>query len=206
MNDIINYWDKYWVTFLDQIPWEADCPDTNLVKYLEKISPNDVLDMGCGSGINSNYIHEKGIAVIGVDISTTAIGLAKERYPNVHFDLGDVLSLKIEKKFDLVFDKGCFHVFNNKEEREMFAKSVRNLLSEDGVWLSIIGSAEALHVQENPPKRTLTEIVEAIEPYLKIEKIESTYIQTNIHNISDKVLTDHGKILAYAVYSKVRNK
>jgi methyl halide transferase len=206
MTVINNWWDNYWITFLDQIPWESNCPDINLVKYLEKASPNEAIDVGCGSGINSNYIYEKGINVIGIDISTTALGLAKERYPNVQFETGDVLCLKIEKKFDFVFDKGCFHVFNNKEEREMFAKSVSNLLTENGVWLSIIGSAEALHTQENPPKRTLKEIVESIEPYLTIDKIESTYIQTNIHNISDKIITDNGKILAYAVYSKARNK
>ena len=84
-------------------------------------------------------------------------------------------------------------------------KKLKKLLSPSGIWLSVVGSAEADHWQIRPPKRSLLDTIPAIEPFLKIKSIKETYIQTNIHNLEANISTDNGKIKAFAIVSSLRN-
>src|SRR5680860_552128 len=53
------------------------------LKYLKKagvdIKDLKVLDLGCGTGRNANYLAELGAIVTGIEISDTAVRLAKKR-------------------------------------------------------------------------------------------------------------------------------
>ena len=44
--------------------------------------------------------------------------------------------------FQFVFDRGCFHVFDEPGERQRFTAQVAAALAPDGLWLSLIGSTE----------------------------------------------------------------
>ena len=75
-----------------------------------KLKPGStVLDAGCGQGFFSSLFHESGMAVYGVDISTTAIGLNNKKYsyPGIKFLAGDILAMPFKIKFDCVFVKSC---------------------------------------------------------------------------------------------------
>lgn len=52
-----------------------------------------ILDAGCGSGIDANYMSCKGFHVIGVDFSKEMIKIAKSTYPTIEFRLGDFNNL-----------------------------------------------------------------------------------------------------------------
>ncbi|MEL7301408.1 MAG: magnesium protoporphyrin IX methyltransferase [Pseudomonadota bacterium] len=65
-----------------------------------------VLDAGCGPGVASQALAERGAEVVGVDISPSLIDIARERLPahlsdRVHFEAGDMLSPR--GQFDAVF-------------------------------------------------------------------------------------------------------
>jgi len=47
-----------------------------------------VIDVGCGPGQWTNYFHEAGIDIGGVDPSEVFIAEAKRSYPDVHYRLG----------------------------------------------------------------------------------------------------------------------
>jgi hypothetical protein len=70
--------------------------------------------------------------------------------------------------FHFIFDRGCFHVFDEPEERSRFVKCVAATLEVGGWWLSLIGSTEGPPREVGPPLRTAREIVLAIEPALEI--------------------------------------
>jgi SAM-dependent methyltransferase len=68
-------------------------------KFLKKeekflLENKTVLDLGCGTGRNANYLAERGNNVIGIEISQTALELAKSRARelgvNVDYRLGDI--------------------------------------------------------------------------------------------------------------------
>jgi hypothetical protein len=76
--------------------------------------------------------------------------------------------------FEFVFDRGCFHVFDDDSDRARFAQKVAAHLVEDGWWLSLIGSTEGAPRDEGPPRRSARDVMNAIEPSLEIVQLRST--------------------------------
>ncbi|MCC6554574.1 MAG: class I SAM-dependent methyltransferase [Polyangiaceae bacterium] len=59
-----------------------------------------VLDVGCGPGQLARYLHGRGLAVTGVDLSPAMAALAAQRSPGIDFRAGSMLGLP--------FDDGAF--------------------------------------------------------------------------------------------------
>lgn len=76
--------------------------------------------------------------------------------------------------FDFVFDRGCFHVFDEAPDRVRFAERVAAVLEPGGVWVSLIGSTEGPGRDVGPPRRSAREIADAIEPVLALEELSAT--------------------------------
>lgn len=49
-----------------------------------------VLDLGCGTGIDSEWLWRTGRDVVGLDASAEMVGLAKERVPGAHFEQSEI--------------------------------------------------------------------------------------------------------------------
>ena len=123
-----------------ELPWETVKPDKELVRILKesKIVKCKVLDIGCGAGTNSIYLAEEGFDVTGVDISSTAIKIAKKRAKEarvkVRFSVGNAYNLKFPKdNFDFIFDRGCFHHIP-PELRDAYVKQNKSLLKDKGKY------------------------------------------------------------------------
>src|SRR5262245_44744915 len=52
-----------------------------------------VCDLGCGPGQVARYLHERGVAVCGVDLSPAMVERARQLTPGVEFRQGDMLGL-----------------------------------------------------------------------------------------------------------------
>jgi len=123
-----------------ELPWETVKPDKELIGLLKggKIKKCKVLDMGCGAGTNSIYLAQNRFEVTGVDISPTAIIIAKNRAKEanveINFLIGNAYSLKLPKKsFDFIFDRGCFHHIPI-EFRNAYVKQNYGLLKDNGKY------------------------------------------------------------------------
>lgn len=63
-----------------------------------------ILDVGCASGIKSEYLAKKGFTVMGIDISDRMIELAKQRMPQGSFFVKDIHEpLDVRMTFDGIF-------------------------------------------------------------------------------------------------------
>lgn len=73
------------------------------------------LDIGCGLGYFSNYLHDKKFDVIGVDARQKNILEARKRYPHLQFGEGDLQSKDLVKygSFDLVLCFGLLYHLEN---------------------------------------------------------------------------------------------
>lgn len=96
---------------------DASHPGMKMLMSLSKES-NNILDLGCGEGTRLDLItkgrNSKGV---GVDISQTAIGLAKKTYPNLEFVKSDLEKLPFKKKsFDLVYSAYVLEHLSNPEK------------------------------------------------------------------------------------------
>ena len=167
-------------------PWDIDKPDFNLIQTVTTmaIEPCTALDIGCGTGDNSIWLSQKNFQVIGIDISEIAIQKAIEKASKANvkctFIVIDFLTNKIEgAPFGFVFDRGCFHSLNSDEERKSFSENVAQHLEKDGLWLSLVGSADEQRQGPGPPRRTARDIVNAVEPDFEILSLASGHFGSN---------------------------
>src|SRR5215467_1039574 len=104
-------------------PWDAGAPDPHLVSLVGsgRVAPGRTLEIGCGTGTNALWLATQGFDVIGVDVAQLAIDKARAKAAAAgavagacRFELLDFLAAAPPGgPFDLVFDRGCFHVFDD---------------------------------------------------------------------------------------------
>ena len=163
-----------------QLPWDTGQPEPVLVEFVTsgRVSPGSSLEIGVGTGTNAIWMAEYGFEVLGVDVSPLAVERAKARMGGRHlrcrFAAWDFLAASPpDGPFQFVFDRGCFHVFDEPDERQRFAAQVAAVLAPGGLWLSLVGSTEGPPREIGPPRRSAREVTLAIEPALEIVELRS---------------------------------
>ncbi len=168
------------------LPWDIKRADFNLKNMLKSfpVEACKALDIGCGTGDNAIWLAKEGFDVSGIDLSSKAIEMAidkaREAGVKANFQTIDFFKEEVSgSSFGFIFDRGCFHTFQEKEERIVFAEKVNKLLSKDGLWLSLIGNYDDGRLDIGPPKRKALEVVEVVEPYFEILSIEQGHFDSN---------------------------
>jgi cyclopropane fatty-acyl-phospholipid synthase-like methyltransferase len=173
-------WDK---RYLDRDhPWEEEQPSYKLLEVIRRYAKNEIsiLEIGCGLGTNAIWLAKEGFMVDAVDISAECIRLARQRVkeekPRVNFITADFCSEKLQKSYDLIFDRGCFHSFKTQEGLNFFAARVAEHLREDGFWLTLSGNADNpddIEKRRNNqyPRISLRALSEAVEPHFEILEV-----------------------------------
>jgi SAM-dependent methyltransferase len=162
-----------------ELPWDTGEPEPVLVEFVNsgRVAPSRALEIGAGTGTNAIWLAERGFDVLGIDVAPLAVeqATAKLAGRDLHcrFAALDFLAAAPEGSFDFAFDRGCFHVFDELEERSRFAAHVAAILSPGGLWLSLIGSTEGPPREFGPPRRSAREVILAIEPALEIQELRA---------------------------------
>ena len=75
-----------------------------------------ILDIGCGPGVTTRYLSDKGFRVTGMDFSEKMIEIAHREVPNIEFLVGDIYELdSFNRTFDAIFAKAVLlHVPKDK--------------------------------------------------------------------------------------------
>ena len=172
------------------LPWDTGAPDEHLVASVRagSLTPGRTLEVGCGTGTNALWLAAQGFDVLGVDLSPLAIDKARAKAAaagaaahGCSFEVLDFLAAEpAGAPFDFVFDRGCFHVFDDDAVRAQFAARVARLLAPGGQWLSLIGSTEGPARDTGPPRRTAREVTAAIESVVEIVELRSIYFEALI--------------------------
>lgn len=171
------------------LPWDIQEPDENLSVLIGsgKVPKGKALEIGCGTGTDSIWLARQGFDVLGVDLAPEAIEMAKHKMNgeplSCDFAVMDFLKEdNLPQGFNFVFDRGCFHSFDEESDRKLFVAHVSRVLTPDGIWASLIGSTEGAARETGPPRRTAAEVIAAIEPYLEIVVLQSVFFRTNYPN------------------------
>ena len=66
------------------------------------LSPKNSMDLACGTGVLCRILKNEGIEAAGMDFSSGMIDIARQNYPQVAFDVADMITYRPRKEFDLV--------------------------------------------------------------------------------------------------------
>ena len=118
-------------------------PSDSAIRALEIFRSNklkSILVPGFGYGRNAKLFIENGFEVTGIEISQSAIDLAKINGLNCTIHHGSVTSMPFDDKlYDGIFCYALIHVLN-KAERKVFLKSCFNQLKNNGLMFFVVAS------------------------------------------------------------------
>jgi 2-polyprenyl-3-methyl-5-hydroxy-6-metoxy-1,4-benzoquinol methylase len=124
---------------VERLPWYTAALDADLESALERhgIRAGRVLDPGTGPGTQALALAERGFVVTASDVSSAAIAYANRkagpRGASVTFVQDDILATRLTGPFDMVFDRGCFHVLK-PAQRPAYVETMHRLLAPSA-WL-----------------------------------------------------------------------
>jgi SAM-dependent methyltransferase len=130
--------------------------DRALLACLADLADGGLLaDIGCGPGHITAYLADLGADVIGIDLSPGMIDVARERHPELAFEVGSLLALPLEDG-QLAAAVCAYSIIHSDagERRAAFAELARAIAA--GGWLLVsfyVSMAEqapgsVAHVQE----------------------------------------------------------
>src|SRR3989344_6817157 len=108
-------------------------------KFISFLKPDaSALDVGCGGGIASKYLIEKGLSVAGVDFSEKMIEIATREVPLGKFFVGDMNDLDfLEKNFDGLYVKASLLHIPKKEIVNVILKLKQNLKPGGNMYVAV---------------------------------------------------------------------
>lgn len=110
----------------------------DLIKVNAKES--EVFEYGCGTGTGACLLANKGYSVDAMDISPTAIEIAKakalERNLKVNYTNQDILALSgMNKEYDIILDNYCLQSIVTDGDRSKLFSIVRSGLKKSGFYI-----------------------------------------------------------------------
>jgi len=124
-----------------------DVPQNDVLRFLKylrktgkvKLENLNVLDLGSGTGRNSNYLAELGNNVTGMEISPSAIRIAEKRAKQIGVNdkyiqksIGDPFPFK-NNYFDIILDITSSNSLNEKE-RSVYLRETHRVLKNGGYF------------------------------------------------------------------------
>jgi SAM-dependent methyltransferase len=197
-----NIWEKeYRNPLLVTGKGDPQADTLRFLKFLKKdqkfkVEDRVVLDLGCGTGRNSNYLVEMGNKVIGIEISKTALNMAKNRAKdleiNVDYRLGDIGDkYEIEDtSVDIILDVTSSNSLNEKG-REVYLEEMNRVLKTGGyIFVRALckdGNKNVKNLLKNSPGREY-----------------DTYVMKDI-GLTERVFSREDYIKMYGKYFKILN-
>lgn len=111
--------------------------------FTSALKGKDVLEIGCGPGVDSSFFHARGFHVTATDFSSEFLQIVRERFPGIRTHQMDMTAPDLPANtFNGVYAFASFiHIPRNESQKTL--KGFYNLLKEDGVlFLSLIRSSK----------------------------------------------------------------
>ena len=101
---------------------------------------HSILDLACGTGIHSIHFSRKGYKVIGIDLSSEMLRLARKKARaeglNIDFIEGDMMDLRFDSEFDaaICVNQSVMACVSHSDIRS-FIVGVKNALKKGGIFV-----------------------------------------------------------------------
>jgi ubiquinone/menaquinone biosynthesis C-methylase UbiE len=110
-----------------------------------------VVELGCGTATLTDVLHQKGVAIIGCDVSEVAIGRGREKYPHLNLSVQNAEQLPWEdESFDAVLSFDVLeHLFNPDQHLAEVYRVLKSggyyLFQTPNKWVNVIYETMKTH-------------------------------------------------------------
>ena len=162
-------------------PWSIGAPQPELAALIEQGKfHGDVLDVGCGEAAISLHLAERGYTTVGLDLSPTAIDLArreaeKRGLTNVTFEVADISDFAgfppgSADRFGTIVDSTLFHSIP-VEARDGYQQSIVRAAAPGASYFALVFDRAAV---TGGPINAVTEdeLRDVVSKYWVIDEIK----------------------------------
>jgi ubiquinone/menaquinone biosynthesis C-methylase UbiE len=105
------------------------------------------VDVGCGTGRHSLALAEAGFDVTGIDASAEMVDVARERAPELRFEVADLSVWRPQSPFDGALCRGVLNDITDDEGRQAALNSVYSMLRPGGLLVLGVREIERTRVR-----------------------------------------------------------
>ena len=118
----------------------------------DDLSGDNAIDIGCGAGQATKIISTKFKKVVGIDLSSELINLAKQKHSNdnINYIVEDILNFNDQEHYDFVYSHTMMHHMSNYESALIH---IKNLVKKGGKIFIVDNVADKYRT---PPKWAYT--------------------------------------------------
>jgi SAM-dependent methyltransferase len=165
-------------------PWSIGEPQPEIAALIEQGKfRGEVLDVGCGEAAVDLYLAERGFTTVGLDLSPTAIELAKAEaakrgLTNATFAVADISAFTgYDGRFNTIVDSTLFHSIP-VEAREGYQQSIVRAAAPGASYFVLVFDRTGL---PNGPANPVTEdeLRDVVSKYWTIDEIRPARIHAN---------------------------
>ena len=166
-------------------PWSIGEPQPEIAALIEQGNLHgEVLDVGCGEAAVDLYLAERGFTTVGLDLSPTAIELAraeaaKRGLTNASFEVADISAFGgYDGRFNTIVDSTLFHSIP-VELREGYQQSIVRAAAPGASYFVLVFDRAGL---PNGPANPVTEdeLRDVVSKYWAIDEIRPARIHANL--------------------------
>jgi 2-heptyl-1-hydroxyquinolin-4(1H)-one methyltransferase len=165
-------------------PWSIGEPQPEIADLIEQGKfQGEVLDVGCGEAAVDLYLAERGFTTVGLDLSPTAIDLARAEaarrgLTNASFEVADISAFGgYDGRFNTIVDSTLFHSIP-VELREGYQQSIVRAAAPGAKYFVLV--FDRAGVPEGPINAvTEDELRDVVSKYWTIDEIRPARIHAN---------------------------
>ena len=166
-------------------PWSIGAPQPELAALIEQGKfHGDVLDVGCGEAAISLTLAERGHATLGLDLSPTAIDLArreadKRGLTKATFEVADISDFTgYDGRFGTIVDSTLFHSIP-VEAREGYQRSIQRAAAPGASYYALVFDKAA--VPGGPINAVTADgLREVVSKYWVVDEIRPARLYANL--------------------------
>jgi 2-polyprenyl-3-methyl-5-hydroxy-6-metoxy-1,4-benzoquinol methylase len=168
--------------------WDFNPSDSALIA-LELFLENKIAKIlipGVGYGRNAKPFIDKGFNVTGIEISETAIELARKNNLNFKIYQGSLLDIPFDNEtYDGIFCYATWHLFNKKQQQQILRNCYSQLAKNGLMFFNVVSIESIQDFNGNLIAKNTKKLENGIEVYFSdIDSIRKEFENYNIIGIS----------------------